>query len=394
MVRPKIGGKRVFRILIVVQDEDKKRLQNMGKPDMTRNAYFHCYKITCVINGKGYIGIASNGTKRRFIQHKHDARKGADTPLHAAIRKYGEDNFQIEVIAKSTDWDEICNIEREMIASHNTLTQHGKGYNISTGGEGPFGVKRSGETRRKLSKIAKQWLAGDPSRIKHLEEVGREQAAKPGQKELSRAGAKQAWNRPDYREKAIERARKWAQENKELMIKNQKEVMARPGTRDNLRKKAKKQMEDPKNRELSKDGALKQWQNKEFKEKMTHRMKSTAKKNWETPEYRSRMKIISCKPIIAGGQYYTSLEEAAIALNVKSNTICTRLKNPNFPDYYYLPPKRYLLINGNEFPSINAAAKSLGISNAVCQRRLESKDYPEYVLVDNNQELTSASSEK
>jgi hypothetical protein len=61
----------------------------MAKPDLTRKRYFHCYKITCTINGKGYIGIASNGVKSRFAQHKHDANKGNDTPLHAAIRKYG-----------------------------------------------------------------------------------------------------------------------------------------------------------------------------------------------------------------------------------------------------------------------------------------------------------------
>jgi group I intron endonuclease len=352
----------------------------MAKPNLTRTRYFYCYKITCILNGKGYIGIASNGAKRRFNQHKHDAKKGANTPLHAAIRKYSAENFDIEVIARVTSWEEICQIEREMILAHNTLTQNGKGYNISTGGEGPFGVKRSKETRKKLSKITKQWLAVDPSRIEHLKKVGKKQATKLGQKELSRIGAKEAWQRPGYREKVSQRVKKWARENKELMSDNQKQVMARPGVRENLKKKAKAQMKDPKNRELSKNGALKQWQDKEFKEKMTLQMKRVAKQNWENPKYRAKMEKISCKPIIAGGDFYSSLEEAATALGVKANTVCTRLKNPNFKDYYYLPPQRYLLINGIQYPSINAAAKGLGISNAVCQRRLESKDFPEYIL--------------
>ena len=232
----------------------------MAKPDLTRKRYFYCYKITCTINGKGYVGIASNGVKGRFAQHKHDANKGKDTPLHAAIRKYGVENFTTEVLARTTNWEEICKIEREMIVIHNTLTQNGKGYNISTGGEGPFGAKRTRETRKKLSKITKGWLAADPSRIEHLRKVAKELTAKPGQKEISRKGAKEAWLRPDYREKVSQRIKEWARENKELMSENQKRVMARLGFRENLRKKAKSQMKNLNNRELSKKGALKQWQ--------------------------------------------------------------------------------------------------------------------------------------
>jgi len=355
----------------------------MAKPDFTRKRYFHCYKITCTLNGKRYIGIASNGVKRRFIQHQYDARKGIDTPLHSAIRKYGIENFTIEALARTTDWKEICQIEREMIAIHNTLTQNGKGYNIATGGEGPFGVKRSTETRKKLSKITKEWLAADPSRIEHLRKIAKEMAAKPGQKEISRKGAKEAWLRPDYKEKVSRGIKEWAKRNKELMSENQKRVMTRPGFRENLRKKAKSQMKDLNNRELSKKGALKQWENKKFKEKMTYQMKEVAKQNWEDPKYRTRMKNISSKPIIAEGNFYSSSVEAAIALGVKANTICERLKNSNFPDYYYLPPQRYLLINGIQYPSVNAASKNLGISNAVCKRRLDSEDFPEYILVEN-----------
>ena len=169
------------------------------------------------------------------------------------------------------------------------------------------------------------------------------------------------------------------------MSENQKHVMARPGMRENLRKKAKAQMKDSQNRELSKMGALKQWENEDFKVKMIYKMKEVARRNWENPEYRERMKRVSYKPIIANGKFYPSLGEASNALGVKANTICTRLKNPNFPDYYYLPPQRYLLINNIKYSSINAAAKSLRISNAVCKRRIESKDFPEYLLVENKE---------
>lgn len=354
----------------------------MAKPDISRKRYFHCYKIICSINGKGYIGIASNGVKTRFNQHKHDAKKGVSTPLHAAIRKYGVENFTIEVLGKTTNWDEICLIEREMILKYDTLTQNGRGYNVSTGGEGPFGVKRSTETKEKLSEITKKWLAEDPDRIQNLIEAGRKQMADPARREQIRKGARDAWKRPDFRKKFSSGKKKWANENRDLLSEQQKRIMARPEMRENLRKKAKAQMNDPSNREISRQGALHQWQNDEFKEKMTMQMKNVSKRNWENPDYRRRMKNISCKPIVAGGQQYPSLEAAAEALGVKANTICTRLKNENFPDYYYLLPKRYLLINGVKYSSVNGAAKILGISNAVCKRRLESEDFPEYHLID------------
>lgn len=354
----------------------------MAKPDISRKRYFHCYKITCSINGKGYIGIASNGVNTRFAQHTHDAKKGASTPLHAAIRKYGVDNFTVEVLGKTTNWDEICLIEREMILVHDTLTQNGRGYNVSTGGEGPFGVKRSKETRKKLSEITKKWLAKDPDRIQNLIEAGRKQMADPDQRELSRKGAKDAWEKPGYREKVLSGRKQWAKENRDLLSEQQKRIMARPEMRENLSKKAKAQMKEPSNREISKQGALQQWQNDEFKKKMTLQMKAVSKRNWKNPDYRRRMKNISYKPIVAGGEQYPSLEAAAEALGVKANTICTRLKNENFPDYYYLPPKRYLLINGVKYSSVNGAAKMIGISNAVCKRRLESADFPEYQLID------------
>jgi group I intron endonuclease len=271
----------------------------MAKPDISRKRYFHCYKITCSINGKGYIGIASNGVKTRFNQHKHDAKKGASTPLHAAIRKYGVENFTIEVLGKTTNWDEICLIEREMILKYDTLTQNGRGYNVSTGGEGPFGVKRSTETKEKLSEITKKWLAEDPDRIQNLIEAGRKQMADPARREQIRKGARDAWKRPDFREKFSSGKKKWANENRDLLSEQQKRIMARPEMRENLRKKAKAQMKDPSNREISKQGALQQWQNDEFKKKMTLQMKAVSKRNWENPDYRQRMKNISCKPIVA-----------------------------------------------------------------------------------------------
>lgn len=355
----------------------------MAKPRKNHDR-FHCYKITCIPNKKGYVGIASNGVAARWRQHKHDATKGANTPLHSAIRKYGPKNFVLEILAETDTWEDICEIEKKMIQEHNTLTLNGLGYNVSTGGEGPYGVKRSEKTKRKLSQITKQWLSEDPARIEHLRNLAKKQMSDPKNREISREGARKMWRDPQlYKnsKKALEEY--WNTEDaQEIRRRNQKKVMSRPGMREHLRQKAIEQMKNPENREKSRRGALKQWQNKEFQEKMRVQMKRVARKNWENEEYRSKMKRLTSKPVMVKGTRYNSLEEAAAELDIRSNSLCYRLKSPNFSDYYYLPPSRYVIVNNIKYSSVNAAAKANGISHPVCLRRLKDPNFPEYQIVE------------
>ena len=51
------------------------------------------YKITKKENGKSYIG-QSNDIERRFSEHKTKI----DIPIEIAIKKYGADAFDFEVI--------------------------------------------------------------------------------------------------------------------------------------------------------------------------------------------------------------------------------------------------------------------------------------------------------
>ena len=52
------------------------------------------YKITCLINGKIYIGLTIQALKRRFGQHISNPCK----KLKIDIDKYGRENFEIEAI--------------------------------------------------------------------------------------------------------------------------------------------------------------------------------------------------------------------------------------------------------------------------------------------------------
>ena len=57
------------------------------------------YKITNITNQKCYVGSTKRPLKKRFKAHLYEARKNVDDMyLHRAMRKYGEINFQIELI--------------------------------------------------------------------------------------------------------------------------------------------------------------------------------------------------------------------------------------------------------------------------------------------------------
>ena len=90
------------------------------------------YKITNLINGKMYIG-QSVDPQHRFIAHCSNAHnKTTRSLIHTAIRKYGKENFKLNILEWTEDYN---NREKQLIKEYNTLTPNG--YNIMPGGEEP-----------------------------------------------------------------------------------------------------------------------------------------------------------------------------------------------------------------------------------------------------------------
>ncbi len=107
------------------------------------------YLITCRVNGRQYVGITGRTLRQRWKEHISDALlRPKRSALGAAIRKYGADQFAIEPIFSAFSWTDLCIAERMLIEQHETLKPHG--YNLSPGGEGNLGIKRSDETRARL----------------------------------------------------------------------------------------------------------------------------------------------------------------------------------------------------------------------------------------------------
>ena len=97
------------------------------------------YKITNIINNRGYVGQTMHSPEKRWKNHLYVAKTDGPMVISRAIRKYGEKNFKFEVIEECLA-EEINSRETHWIEYHDTFHN---GYNSSMGGEGSgLGVKR------------------------------------------------------------------------------------------------------------------------------------------------------------------------------------------------------------------------------------------------------------
>lgn len=116
------------------------------------------YKITNKINGKVYIGQTVYSLRKRWATH---CSKHSNCPaIHAAIEKYGKENFTVEQIDIACDLDELTKKEQYWIEYYDCISP--KGYNLKGGGNHPI---LSEETKRKI---------GDANRGRKLSEEFKE----------------------------------------------------------------------------------------------------------------------------------------------------------------------------------------------------------------------------
>lgn len=132
--------------------------------------YFYC--ITNLINQKIYVGITSSPTSRwRF--HKAIAKGGIEKYpslfqyIHAAMAKYGIDNFTFEISKAFNNEDEAYLYEEDQINYLKSLNV--AFYNIAPGGKGcrpgakhpRFGIKLTSEQIEKMSAVMIGKMSGN-----------------------------------------------------------------------------------------------------------------------------------------------------------------------------------------------------------------------------------------
>lgn len=112
------------------------------------------YKITNKINGKCYIGQSIN-IKQRWKAHRSRYQVD-DYPLYRAMRKYGLENFNFEVIEECTK--ELLN-EREIYwISYYDATNKNKGYNLGQGGQNTVVHELTKEQLFKIYELLRQGI--------------------------------------------------------------------------------------------------------------------------------------------------------------------------------------------------------------------------------------------
>jgi group I intron endonuclease len=117
------------------------------------------YLLICLVNDKWYVGKTSKTVHRRWSDHKSDARTGRDYLLGKAIRKHGEENFEVQTIACVRTGEEASNLEKIWILLLESYNPD-KGYNLTFGGEG---MPANEETKRKISQTHKKIGTKPPS---------------------------------------------------------------------------------------------------------------------------------------------------------------------------------------------------------------------------------------
>lgn len=90
------------------------------------------YLITNLINNKKYVGQTVMTLKQRWNKHLSNSRTLNPTGIAGAIKKYGEQNFSMELLA-TCKIEDLNELEEYYIKKYNSFND---GYNLTLGGEG------------------------------------------------------------------------------------------------------------------------------------------------------------------------------------------------------------------------------------------------------------------
>lgn len=121
--------------------------------------FYYTYKITNKLNGNYYFG-----RRKSKIDPVKDPYFGSGLGLKQAIKKYGKENFQKEVLCIYETFDALVEAEQTLITIE--VVRDPSCYNQSLGG--PGGVMVSDEIKQKVSSSLKKSWKNNPGRSKQV----------------------------------------------------------------------------------------------------------------------------------------------------------------------------------------------------------------------------------
>lgn len=94
------------------------------------------YKVTNKVSGKIYVGQTIHSLEKRRKQHEESALGGYNEMVFGrALKKYGVENFEWEIIDTAETVDELNEKEIYWIDKLESLIDYGHGYNCNKGGK-------------------------------------------------------------------------------------------------------------------------------------------------------------------------------------------------------------------------------------------------------------------
>jgi group I intron endonuclease len=164
----------------------------------------YIYRFRNKINGKVYIGQTIDPERRRQ-EHINDAARGSTLAFHNAIRKYGIDNFEFDIL-HTVEGDKnyvrlrLNELEIKEIQCHHCLVP--QGYNIAYGGQGGDNGKfvhawaQTEEGKQKIKKRSEKMRASSPHIMKTCVECGSQYLCKSNKSKFCSASCRnQNYNR-------------------------------------------------------------------------------------------------------------------------------------------------------------------------------------------------------
>lgn len=118
------------------------------------------------INNKYYIGFTSKSLDKRINSHFSKMQNGSTYYFHNALRKYKKVKW--EIIFQTNNKATALKKEQFYIEQYNSF--HPNGYNMTIGGEGTIGIKRSNSYKQKARKRMKAVANDENSAVyKHIQ---------------------------------------------------------------------------------------------------------------------------------------------------------------------------------------------------------------------------------
>lgn len=211
--------------------------------------YGYVYKTTCLTNGKWYIGIKHSPT---FIPKYF----GSGKLLKAAVRKYGEDNFTVQILEECADCDSLTAAEVRWIRESDAVTDE-NAYNLSAGGQS---ILHELSTREKMR--SKRKPKTDEQKRRYSE-AARRRYQDPKQRELTSELNRRRWSLP---------------ENRQIQSERTKAALSSPSIRQTLSEHSKAMWADPIYKAETSDKIKKALNRPETREKLSRAAKARAAK--------------------------------------------------------------------------------------------------------------------